>query len=59
MPASAGAEVGLRITQELLAAVGDRVSGTYIMPCFGRYEQAAELVRRLRVARPVEAVPAR
>jgi hypothetical protein len=24
------------------------VAGTYIMPSFGRYEQAAELVRRLR-----------
>jgi homocysteine S-methyltransferase len=44
-----GAEVGLRITLELLEAVGSRVSGTYVMPSFGRYEQAAELVRRLRV----------
>ena len=25
------------------------VAGTYIMPSFGRYEQAAELVRRLRL----------
>jgi homocysteine S-methyltransferase len=48
-----GAEVGLRITEELLAVVGDRVSGTYIMPSFGRYEQAAQLVRRLRAAEPV------
>jgi 5,10-methylenetetrahydrofolate reductase len=48
-----GAEVGLRITEELLAAVGERVSGTYVMPSFGRYEQAAELVRRLRAAEPV------
>ena len=48
-----GAEVGLRITEELLAAVGDRVAGTYVMPSFGRYEQAAELVRRLRAAEPV------
>jgi len=47
-----GAEVGLRITEELLAAVGERVAGTYVMPSFGRYEQAAELVRRLRVAQP-------
>jgi methionine synthase / methylenetetrahydrofolate reductase (NADH) len=45
-----GAEVGLRITEDLLAAVGERVAGTYIMPSFGRYEQAAELVRRLRTA---------
>ncbi len=43
-----GAEVGLRITFELLETVGDRVAGTYVMPSFGRYEQAAELVRRLR-----------
>ncbi len=46
-----GAEVGLRITQELLEVVGDRVAGTYVMPSFGRYEQAAELVRRLRASR--------
>ena len=46
-----GAEVGLRLTEELLDAVGDRVAGTYVMPSFGRYEQAAELVRRIRSAR--------
>jgi homocysteine S-methyltransferase len=46
-----GAEVGLRLTEELLDAVGDRVAGTYVMPSFGRYEQAAELVRRIRAAR--------
>ena len=46
-----GAEVGLRLTEELLEAVGDRVAGTYVMPSFGRYEQAAELVRRIRAAR--------
>ena len=45
---SDGAETGLRISGDLLDAVGDRVAGTYIMPSFGRYEQAAELVRRLR-----------
>jgi homocysteine S-methyltransferase len=43
-----GAEVGLRMALELLAAVDDRLAGTYVMPSFGRYEQAAELVRRLR-----------
>ncbi|MBF6606440.1 MAG: bifunctional homocysteine S-methyltransferase/methylenetetrahydrofolate reductase [Chloroflexi bacterium] len=47
-----GAEVGLQITQQLLDTVGERVAGTYIMPSFGRYEQAAELVRRLRVRYP-------
>jgi methionine synthase / methylenetetrahydrofolate reductase (NADH) len=53
------AEVGLGITEELLAMVGDRVAGTYIMPSFGRYEQAAELVRRLRAARPSEVMAGR
>ena len=48
-----GAEIGLRITEELLDAVGDRVAGTYVMPSFGRYEQAAELARRLRARHPV------
>jgi homocysteine S-methyltransferase len=46
-----GAEVGLHLTERLLEAVGDRVAGTYVMPSFGRYEQAAELVRRVRAAR--------
>jgi homocysteine S-methyltransferase len=48
-----GADVGLRLTEALLEAVGDRVAGTYVMPSFGRYEQAAELVRRIRAARVV------
>lgn len=47
-----GAEVGLQIAEELLDVVGDRVAGTYIMPSFGRYEQVAELARRLRVRHP-------
>ncbi|HET7027861.1 MAG TPA: bifunctional homocysteine S-methyltransferase/methylenetetrahydrofolate reductase [Candidatus Limnocylindrales bacterium] len=53
-----GAEVGLEQSIELLDAVGDGVAGTYVMPSFGRYEQAAELVRRIRSRRPVEAVEA-
>ena len=28
------------------------VAGTYVMPSFGRYEQAAELVRRIRALQP-------
>jgi methionine synthase / methylenetetrahydrofolate reductase(NADPH) len=46
------AEVGLEQALALLGEVGDLVRGTYIMPSFGRYEQAAELVRRVRAARP-------
>jgi len=53
-----GAEVGLQMALDLLAAVDDRVAGTYVMPSFGRYEQAAELVRRLRARHATARVPA-
>jgi 5,10-methylenetetrahydrofolate reductase len=43
-----GAEVGLELALELLETVAPLVAGTYVMPSFGRYEQAAELVRRIR-----------
>jgi homocysteine S-methyltransferase len=43
-----GAEVGLEQSLELLARMRPHVDGTYIMPSFGRYEQSAELVRRVR-----------
>jgi len=48
-----GAEVGLEMTLRLLEQVESRVAGTYVMPSFGRYEQAAELVRRLRARQGV------
>jgi methionine synthase / methylenetetrahydrofolate reductase(NADPH) len=50
-----GAEVGLEMAMNLLAQSRGHVAGTYVMPSFGRYEIAAELVRRLRAwqaARP-------
>ena len=50
-----GAEVGLELTLDLLEQVDHLAAGTYVMPSFGRYEQAAELVRRLRVRHPVQA----
>jgi homocysteine S-methyltransferase len=43
-----GAEVGLEKALELLDVMRPLVQGTYIMPSFGRYEQSAELVRRVR-----------
>jgi methionine synthase / methylenetetrahydrofolate reductase (NADH) len=43
-----GAEVGLEMSLELLEQVESLVVGTYVMPSFGRYEQAAELTRRIR-----------
>ncbi|HET8785607.1 MAG TPA: methylenetetrahydrofolate reductase, partial [Candidatus Limnocylindrales bacterium] len=51
-----GAEVGLELAARLLDGVGDAVAGTYVMPSFGRYEQAADLVRRIRERRPATAV---
>jgi hypothetical protein len=42
----------------LLRDVGTAVAGTYLMPSFGRYEQAAELVRRLRAEMAPAARPA-
>lgn len=35
---------GVRIAQETLEAVGSRVAGAYIMPPFGRYEAALEIL---------------
>jgi homocysteine S-methyltransferase len=50
-----GTEVGLELALELLGHMRKHVNGTYIMPSFGRYEQSAELVRRVR-AEMVETV---
>jgi homocysteine S-methyltransferase len=45
-----GSEVGLEMAADLVNAVRDQVAGIYVMPSFGRYEQAAELTRRIRAA---------
>jgi homocysteine S-methyltransferase len=50
-----GAEVGLEQSLALLEQVADSVAGTYIMPSFGRYEQCAELARRIRARHPIAA----
>jgi homocysteine S-methyltransferase len=47
-----GAEVGLEMAGLLLEQLASDVQGTYIMPSFGRYELAAELVRRIRAHMP-------
>lgn len=44
-----GSEVGLEMVLALVQQVRGMVAGTYIMPSFGRYEQAAELTRRIRM----------
>jgi methionine synthase I (cobalamin-dependent)/5,10-methylenetetrahydrofolate reductase len=50
-----GVEVGLELTLAMLEQVDHLAAGTYVMPSFGRYEQAAELVRRLRSRHPIDA----
>ncbi|HYX10480.1 MAG TPA: bifunctional homocysteine S-methyltransferase/methylenetetrahydrofolate reductase, partial [Candidatus Acidoferrum sp.] len=47
-----GAEVGLELALSFLEESSAEVQGTYLMPSFGRYEQAAELGRRLRTLHP-------
>jgi len=47
-----GTEAGIEMADALLGAVEGEAAGTYLMPSFGRYEQAAELVRRIRARHP-------
>jgi methionine synthase / methylenetetrahydrofolate reductase(NADPH) len=53
-----GSEAGIEMADALLAQVEAEVAGTYLMPSFGRYEQAAELVRRIRARHATAAVSA-
>ncbi len=53
-----GSEVGIEMADRLLTAMEGEVAGTYIMPSFGRYEQCAELVRRIRARHPADPVAA-
>lgn len=50
-----GAAVGVDLALALVEAVRGEVAGTYLMPSFGRYEQAAEVVRRIRASAPATA----
>jgi homocysteine S-methyltransferase len=52
-----GSEVGLDQALALLLAVRELVSGTYLMPSFGRYEQCADLVRSIRSHDAAAAIP--
>ena len=47
-----GSELGIEMADDLLTAVEGELAGTYIMPSFGRYEQCAGLVRRIRERHP-------
>jgi methionine synthase I (cobalamin-dependent)/5,10-methylenetetrahydrofolate reductase len=48
-------EVGIEMADALLARVDGELAGAYIMPSFGRYEQCAGLVRRIRERHPAVA----
>ncbi len=52
-----GAELGLELALELLAELRTLADGAYVMPSFGRYELAAELVRRIRAGNRTERAP--
>ncbi len=54
-----GSDLGIEMANQLLTDVEGGVDGTYIMPSFGRYEQCAELVRRIRARHPAESVGVR
>lgn len=43
---------GVHIAQELAAELSERASGLYVMPQFGRYDLAAEIVEHARRAQP-------
>jgi homocysteine S-methyltransferase len=47
-----GSEQGIEMADDLLRAVEHELAGTYVMPSFGRYEQCAGLVRRVRERHP-------
>jgi homocysteine S-methyltransferase len=55
---AAGTEAGIEMADALLRAVEGETAGTYLMPSFGRYEQAAEVVRRIRARHPAVAIGA-
>jgi 5,10-methylenetetrahydrofolate reductase len=43
-----GAKVGLQLAEELLEELRPIIQGTYLVPSFGRYEDMAALVTRLK-----------
>jgi len=54
---SDGRREGVRLAQELILEARDRVHGIYVMPSFGRYEVAVEVVSALTDRRLVAALP--
>lgn len=44
----AGAKTGIQLTVELVEKIKDKVQGIYLMPAFGRYDHAAEIIEKIR-----------
>ncbi|MEY4580973.1 MAG: hypothetical protein RL701_5676, partial [Pseudomonadota bacterium] len=44
-PGDAGRLEGIQIAREMLERVKDRVAGAYIMPPFGRYQVALDVIK--------------
>ncbi len=49
-----GSDEGVRIAVELLASLRGLVQGAYLMPPFGRYEMAADIIDAVRAAAPAD-----
>lgn len=43
-----GAKVGLELAEKLLEELRDKIEGTYLVPSFGRYDDMAALIKRLK-----------
>ena len=54
---SEGRAEGVKMAQELLLEARDEVQGVYIMPSFGRYEVAAEVLEVLKSRELTAALP--
>lgn len=44
-----GARVGLELSEQLLEEIRPYISGVYLVPSFGRYDDICQLVRKLKV----------
>ncbi len=48
-PAKNPADEGVRLAQELLQAVRDKVAGAYFMPPFGKFETVPQVLEGLGI----------
>ncbi len=53
----AGLAEGNAIAREIIAAAGDGIQGVYLIPSFGRYDVAAELIQEVKGEKGVVDTP--